>query len=409
MMYEGKIIKFYRERTGLTQEELGRDICSATHISKIELGQTHFSKDITELLAKRLNISMHEEIRTFKAIQQKLEKWHESIIMQQEEEADSLVAELEESELIYISDYNNLYKLLKARFLLSKENDPGTLKIIKKLQNQKLSPYESGLLYHIWGIYYIRKQEYLKAINALKSINSHTYQNTDYYYHLAISYYFNNTDLLAYSYAEKALHYFKSSNNFLRVIDTETLLLVIQNKHVQSNFTARLKKYESLIKSCELCHTVTRKAIVLHNLANDYFRMEDYQLAATLFKDAMKIKKVKSKKYLNSLEGYIQACIKGNLLTKDELVKLSKEGLAVSEELKELLYSYLFTLLLYKLQEKQEQYYSYLEEQALPFFRNYGHVYSVNVYEKELFFYYDKTNQLDKAVQLAHHMLSNQH
>ncbi|MGA5690182.1 hypothetical protein [Cytobacillus pseudoceanisediminis] len=35
-MYEGKIIKFYREKTKLTQQQLGEGICSDTHVSKIE-------------------------------------------------------------------------------------------------------------------------------------------------------------------------------------------------------------------------------------------------------------------------------------------------------------------------------------------------------------------------------------
>ncbi|WP_420491563.1 helix-turn-helix domain-containing protein, partial [Neobacillus drentensis] len=52
-MYEGKIIKFYREKYKLTQEELGKNICSITHISKIECGQTTFATEIISLLSKR--------------------------------------------------------------------------------------------------------------------------------------------------------------------------------------------------------------------------------------------------------------------------------------------------------------------------------------------------------------------
>ncbi|WML27203.1 hypothetical protein [Neobacillus sp. OS1-33] len=33
-MYEGKIIKFYREKYKLTQEQLGKDICSITLLRK---------------------------------------------------------------------------------------------------------------------------------------------------------------------------------------------------------------------------------------------------------------------------------------------------------------------------------------------------------------------------------------
>lgn len=65
VMYEGKIIKFYREKYKLTQEQLGKDICSITHISKIECNQTTFATEIIALICKRLGINMETEIKNF--------------------------------------------------------------------------------------------------------------------------------------------------------------------------------------------------------------------------------------------------------------------------------------------------------------------------------------------------------
>ena len=53
-MYEGKIIKFYREKYKLTQEQLGKDVCSITHISKIECNQTTYSTEIISLYLRKL-------------------------------------------------------------------------------------------------------------------------------------------------------------------------------------------------------------------------------------------------------------------------------------------------------------------------------------------------------------------
>ncbi|WP_257348670.1 helix-turn-helix domain-containing protein [Pseudalkalibacillus decolorationis] len=408
-MYEGKIIKFYRERAGITQEQLGKDICSATHVSKIELGQTHYSKDILNLLSKRLNIHIEREIDSFKSIQKQLEQWHEAIIMQRNQEMDRLASELESRELIHISDYKNLYTLLQARYHFSKNQDQHALKFIKKIQKleRKLSSYELNLLNHVLGIYYIGNQEFQKAIESLKLIKENTYQNTDYYYHLAISYHANNSDLMAYSCAEQALQFFRKTNNFLRVIDTEMLLLVMQRKDTNYNFNERLKKFESLLQSCELCHSSIRRATILHNLAYEYYCLGDYDNATRHYQNSMNLKEKKTGTYLNSLEGYIEGSIKGNLLSRSELLQLTEKGLSIAEKLNDLLYINLFKLPLYKIQEKHTVYYQYLSDHALPFFKTYGHSLLVNRYEKEMFHYYSKTGQLDKAVDIAQTVMND--
>ncbi|HLQ72161.1 MAG TPA: helix-turn-helix transcriptional regulator, partial [Bacillota bacterium] len=46
MMIEGKIIKYYRNKSGMTQNKLGSGICSVTHLSQIENGISTYSADI---------------------------------------------------------------------------------------------------------------------------------------------------------------------------------------------------------------------------------------------------------------------------------------------------------------------------------------------------------------------------
>src|SRR4030095_11753410 len=104
-MYEGKIIKFYREKYKLTQEQLGKNICSITHISKIECNQTTYSTEIISLLSKRLGINMELEVKKLKNIKQSLVHWHDAIIMQLFEDMDQINSELEREDLIEISEY----------------------------------------------------------------------------------------------------------------------------------------------------------------------------------------------------------------------------------------------------------------------------------------------------------------
>ncbi|PET49840.1 transcriptional regulator, partial [Bacillus sp. AFS001701] len=67
-MYEGKIIKYYREKSQMTQEQLGKGICSSTHISKIERSQTEYAHEIIALLSDRLGIKIENEISKLKNI-----------------------------------------------------------------------------------------------------------------------------------------------------------------------------------------------------------------------------------------------------------------------------------------------------------------------------------------------------
>ncbi len=73
-MDEGKIIKFYRQKAKLTQEELGNGICSVTHISKIERGLTEYSPEITILLSKRLQIVMEEELKSLVTLKSRFDE-----------------------------------------------------------------------------------------------------------------------------------------------------------------------------------------------------------------------------------------------------------------------------------------------------------------------------------------------
>ncbi|TCP29218.1 helix-turn-helix protein [Scopulibacillus darangshiensis] len=407
-MNEGKIIKYYRENAGITQEELGRGICSVTHISKIELGQTHYSPEIILLLSERLNININQEMNAFKNIKQKLDLLHEAIIMQRIQEADSIIDELERNELIHISDFKILYKLIQVRYHHLHGRIAEAYKIIRQLQkdHSNLPSNEGHLFKHVMGILHICNQEYQKAIEILRTINNNEYKNREYYYHLAISYHADNANLMAYTCAEKALQFFKETNNFLRMIDVQMVILIIHSRDKHHSFKDRIKKYDALIQSCDLCNDPERKAIILHNLALEYFRVKEYTSASKIYKQSMGLKKKGTGRYLLSLEGYIQSCLKSNLLSKGELLTLIQEGLAAAEKMKDPIYMHLFKLPLYLVENQESEYFQYLSDHALPFFKMYGQVFFVERFEKELFDYYANTRKLDKAMAIARNVMN---
>ncbi|WP_163530039.1 helix-turn-helix domain-containing protein [Halobacillus ihumii] len=400
-MNEGKIIKFYREQSGMTQEQLGRGICSVTHISKIELGQTHYSSEIVSLVAERLNINMEAEIDNFITVKQKLDRWLYAISLEREQEFEAIRNELADNPFIEISEYHCFYTLLLARYCLLKDKNDDACEIVRNINEKTLPPYEFYLFKHVRGILLLKNQEYQQAVEILKSINNEIYKNPEYYYHLAIAYESNDAKHMAYTCAVEALQHFKETSNFLRIIDVEMLLLILKSQDKHHDFNERLRKYEALIQSCELCQTPGRKAKVLHNLAFEYYVREDFETAGRLYNQSMNLKKVNTGNYLLSLEGYIQSCVRGNLSYKGELLSLAENAVQAAEEMDAPLFTYLFNLIIYLIHHDHIKYYSYLSDHALPFFKQYGHVYLVKRSEKELFTYYSKIGQFKKAVALA--------
>jgi len=408
VMYEGKIIKFYREKYKLTQEQLGKNICSITHISKIECNQTTYSTEIISLLSKRLGINMELEVKKLKNIKQSLVHWHDAIIMQLYEDMDQINSELEleREELIEISEYRLMYQLLRARYLLMKNRAHEAIKIIQQIQKieNKLTPYESNLLKHVLGIYYLEKQDFLKAIQILKEIQNEIYNNSEYYYHLAIAYCTIQSPVLTYYYAEKSHQFFKDMNNYLRVIDAE-MLMIIQVEDDDGNEEI-INRYKKLIKSCELCNAPDRKAKVLHNLAAEYFRRKNYEQASEFYKQSISLKNPESPVYLLSLEGFIRSSFEGDLIANDELIQLAEDGLMIAIRIKQLLYIHLFKLLIYLLKFKEKEYQQYLLNKALPMYIKSGYTYLIKRSKKELFHYYANNNLPDKALEMAHLLIN---
>lgn len=401
-MYEGKIIKFYREKFQLTQEKLGKGICSDTHLSKIERLQTAYATEITTLLCERLGINMDQEIKKLMNIKSRIARWQDVIILNLIEEMDQIYNELENEELIQISEYKNLYKLLLARYLLTQNKVHEASINIIEIQSieDTLTPYESNLLKHVLGIYYLAINDYLKAVQVLKEIQNKIYNNPEYYYHLAHAYHTIQSPVLAYYYSEKSRQFFKEKNIYPRVIDAE----MIMNIQIQDDSLGNddvIERFENLIISCDLCNAPDRKAKVLHNLGYEYFRIGKYEQASRFYKESMLLKNKESTSYLLSLEGYIRSSFEGNLLLQTTLSDLVEDGLEIANKNNHLLFIHLFNLLTFLINSKEDEYHQYLQDEALSMFKNFGYSFLLKRSKKELFNYYKKTNQVEKALNVA--------
>src|SRR5699024_9317693 len=140
----------------LTQEQLGRGICSATHISKIERGLTEYASEITSLLAERLQIDMEKEVLHLTSIKEKLDLWHEMIISQNMQAAAEIEEELKNNPLIQISDYQGLYQMIQVKYYIKLGDSDMVERYMKLLpkDSENLPEFEKNVYKHVLGIYY---------------------------------------------------------------------------------------------------------------------------------------------------------------------------------------------------------------------------------------------------------------
>ncbi|SFS87315.1 helix-turn-helix domain-containing protein [Paenibacillus sp. BC26] len=409
-MHVGKIIKFYREQARMTQEQLGRGICSDTHISKIERGSTDFSPEVISLLTERLNIDLEYELVKLNTIKKRLFAWHEAIVMLLLDEMEAIKLELENEQLIQISDYTALYQLIQAKYYLALSQPDAAFTIVQKMQRShaKLPTYEGNLLLHVTGICFLAKQDYRTAIDTLKQIDAEEYNNPEYYYHMAVAYHWIGSHMMAYYYGEKSLRFFKDSRNFIRTIDAEMLLLLQVVFDDNRNKADIILRFENLIKTCDICNTPERKRIALHNLAYEYLEQNNYEMASKYYQASMELNNPKTMLYLLSLEGYVRCSLQGNLLNKEELLRVTESGLRSAKEIHDQMLQIRFQLLLYKIEEQHEQYYSYLRNNALAVIRKNGDAMLIERYEKDLFNYYMTTGQLELALETASFLINKE-
>jgi len=406
-MLEGEIIKFYRKKAGLTQEQLGKDICTATHVSRIERGETRYSSEIIGLFSQRLQIDIENEIAVVQNIEKKLHKWHTSIILERMKEVDKIKNELECIQYISASNFATLYQLLLARYYLLKQIKEKAYDILVQIRKDTpaMSSYERNLYYHVNGLYYLAQYIRLenenrqKALQELKKINIEQYGNPEYYYHLGLAYHWTQSKVMAYFYAEKAFRYFKKTNNYARAILAESMMLVQLEGSTQLDFEDIVENYENLIDHSEALGLTDKKGMILHNLGWMYFRRRDYKNANLYYEKAVKEANRKSLPFLNRLYNYLDNAEEGNILSSKMILKHANEGLALSKKATNDLYQVLFSLLIFRVSSTTDEYFLYIEETALPFFRSHHHVTHASKYGKLLFNYFVKNKQYEKAVE----------
>jgi hypothetical protein len=390
----------------MKQSELGKGICSATHISKIERGLTEVSQKTLQLLADKLEIDLQTEIKTYMSLDTLLKEWLYSISMKIYTKADQLKGKLEHTPLLQMPTFFQFYTLILTRHYLTTGNQSQALRYLNEMEScKKLSLFEKNLFLHNKAFYELRyTKNYHKAISILNDIDGNQYTH-EYLYHLAYCYDAINSRVLALYYANKALQYFNDARCFIRMIETETLIL---SQILHSNEMNSIdSEYNRLIEMTVEFGLDDQRAVLYHNFGYSKFREGNYLKAIEYYKNAMYSWEHKNSFYLSALEGYIKSLFKGKLKSKDEILALAKEGLKLAKKTDELLLIHSFTILILTIQDQKDDYYQYLEYKATPYFNKIGMQQVTEHYQIQLFDYYMENQEMNKANSLAKSIIDN--
>ncbi|PEJ60558.1 transcriptional regulator [Bacillus sp. AFS002410] len=418
-MLVGEIIKYYREKKGISQSKLGEGICGKAYISRFESGKVTLSPEIIYKLANKLEIDINKEIESLYLIEKHLNDWNQAIIMQRTTQIEGIKLELEQNPFIMASKHAANYMLLTGRYYLHKNMFKEAKSIIENVEKEfpTLSNYEKNLLLHIKGMYCISTfrtiecEECQTAVKLLKQINLAEYNNEEYYYHLAFAYHHANAKVSAFTYAEKALQFFNKTYNHVNAMNAQILMLMQFDSERDIDFLELVENYKNLIHNCVILGAQESKINILYNLGEEFYKKGKYDQAVSYFEEAFLLTDKSSIKYLRRLYHFTEACLDGKLLKKENILEKIDAGTKLAKKQCQIYFN-LYKLLGLKCKKNLSQYYQFLAEVVVPqiiatnntsFFEQYGKIlYNHHVEQKE----YEKAIEVDKSFKLMHQVLN---
>ncbi|MGL4820420.1 MAG: helix-turn-helix domain-containing protein [Bacilli bacterium] len=243
-MNYAEIIRNERKKRGITQEELAKDICSASHLSKLETGVPGTSDEVIELLLKKLNISIEDVKERYITLEQTLNSLSTAISYMDEKSAKKLMGKIDTMvDEFNHSPYDHMRLLMQFRYYLYVNNRKKATSFFNKISKiqAKLSRQEIDLHNHMMGVYYYSEKEYVTALRFLKDVSA-SYPEDETAYHLSNVYLALGSRILAYEYAMRAYQKFKKENNSRRIIEVQ---LIMNSRYIFLRMIASVHKKQS--------------------------------------------------------------------------------------------------------------------------------------------------------------------
>ncbi|MDN4072038.1 tetratricopeptide repeat protein [Fictibacillus terranigra] len=397
-MIRGEKIKYFREKNKLTQKELTSGICSVPYLSKVENNSIVPSREILILLCKRLNIEYDELLQSSSAdgIKKMIFDWYEDIKARNRPASTEHYIAIEKK-IKGISDIEllTMFHLAATRhFLLIRDFKQAEEQLAFAEKYMAYMPkeieayyfYFSGLNEYLKGRFQKALELYLKA--------SEYVNEPEYHYQLALIYSRLGKITLSIFHSERAMEEFNKNILFFKVVDCYILLGINYNR-INKHATA-LSYFKKALKGIESLPDIGHlKVHIYHNMGIVYHKQKKPWEAIDYFLKSLNVRK--------ELQGgeltiYLLASNLFQLNEVEDATRWIEKGLVLLKgELNE---TYcLLKILQFQVQKRrnEEDYKIFLEETALPIFKQKDEFMYIRMCYEQLGDYYYRKKQYKRS------------
>jgi len=299
----GSLIKYYRTKLGMTQNEVAAGICSIPHLSKIENNNKEANRETIRLLLERLNINSRDVEDSEHHIIKLLKDLQKQINYLENEKAIATMGLLKDyEEIIGFTESVYLYELYKLRYYVFINDYKMAEHQLKWLNahRQNFSQHERYLHSYYYALVLITRGKYAEAAieltNILKTSSELGSLEGEFYYHFSLIKGRLDEPSQAILYGRKALHYYKDQFNFKRIIYTSMSLALY---YAQGKvFHEAIEIYDHLLRNVELMQQQQLLPAIYHNLGDLYQMRGEYERALVYFEQSASLMENNSDNYL---------------------------------------------------------------------------------------------------------------
>lgn len=369
----GSLIKYYRTKLGMTQNEVATGICSIPHLSKIENNNKEANCETIRLLLERLNINSRDVENSEHHIIKLLKDLQKQINYLENEKAIATMGLLKDyEEIIGFTESVYLYELYKLRYYVFINDYKMAEHQLKWLNahRQNFSQHERYLHSYYYALVLITRGKYAEAAveltNILKTSSELGSLEGEFYYHFSLIKGRLDEPSQAILYGRKALHYYKDQFNFKRIIYTSMSLALY---YAQGKvFHEAIEIYDHLLRNVELMQQQQLLPAIYHNLGDLYQMRGEYERALVYFEQSASLMENNSDNYLFCL--YNLGMTQFRL---DQKVESFKTFTMLKEEAKskrKLSFNLFASFYLYLLGGQEKKAMEFLEGRLIPFTAN---------------------------------------
>lgn len=353
----------------MTQSDLAEDICSTSHLSKLENGSYEVNRETLILLLERLKIDLNTESRKIKEIKDAINQFIDALYHVDKEEISKGFSKLKVLEDYCLNtDLINIFQLSMFKYYiysLDFEKAKEMQKVIDKLSHN-FNKHET-FIYITAQSSLLTQQNYPNE--ALKLLKSYSFKDEldlnqgEYYYQLALCYSILDNANISIIYCQKANLFFQEQFNFIKIIYNQ-MTLAINYVRIELFEEAKIT-YIKILRNSKM---LGRHDLYIQNLYNYALLLKhkkEYQKALEYFRYCANNFPKGSENLILCLLNLIDLMI---ILKKDKNMILAtiKEVKMHSFDKKYKIYDLLAQKFKYELMKPNERYYKFLEERLLP-------------------------------------------